>query len=368
MGLDLKAFVSLDGTGFQSGLNKLQSVAGNLQSQIAGAFSIGAIATLTKKTIDYAGHVNDLSDRLGVSTDFLQEFQYVAQQTGTDLDKLARVMEEVRDNRNKALGGDSKALAQFAAFGITQEQLRSARLEDLISGPIASAFQSGDVQGKLGEAWRRLGGRGAGELVAGFTDGFAEGRARAHQAGAVMTEDIIAQLDELGDRFAILGQQIMATVGNAIIRVVENLRLGVMTIGAIFNGIVAFLGRAFRGFGPGQAAEAGWEAFQNTMGEFFVQLWDENERREQRAEQRRQRQRPQGVEPTEPNITRQRAERMEAIQSGDSLTRVGNFLGSSRDVLAHVANQQLTVLQIIAQNTSRIGRSTNTGGIDFSNI
>src|SRR5262245_48825305 len=111
---------------------------------LGSVFTVGAITALTKKTIDYAGRLNDLSSRLGVSTDFLQEFRYVAQQAGVDFDKLTAVMEQFNKSRQEALGGNKKKLAALGEFGITPGQV--GRNEDLIFGPIAKAFEKGDAQ------------------------------------------------------------------------------------------------------------------------------------------------------------------------------------------------------------------------------
>ena len=113
MGLNLKAAVTLDGTGFSRGIRGLEATASSafsgLKGMIAGAFSVGAITGLAKKTVEYAGKISDLADRLGVTTDYLQEMQYVTKQNGASVDDLTATFEKLGAARLKALSGDITA-------------------------------------------------------------------------------------------------------------------------------------------------------------------------------------------------------------------------------------------------------------------
>ena len=109
MAFKLQGELSLDGSGWKKGLDAAHAGLSSLKGQLAAAFSVGAITAWAKKTIEYAGHINDLSDRLGVSTDYLQEMQYVAKQAGASVDDLAAVFEKLGAARMAALGGDNGA-------------------------------------------------------------------------------------------------------------------------------------------------------------------------------------------------------------------------------------------------------------------
>ncbi len=379
MGLELIAKIGLDGTGFESGLNKIRGQLNSLGGMVAGAFSIGAIAGLTKKTLDYAGHLNDLSDRLGVSTDFLQEFRYVAQQTGTDLEKLTKVIETLNASRDVALAGGAagaKNLSQFQALGVSESALRSKRMEDLISGPIASAIQGGDVQGKIGAAWKSLGGKGAGELVAGFKDGFNEGRKAARAAGHIWSEDVIQQLDEIGDRFAVLGDVLLVEWGGVILKLIDMLKGGKGKIATFASG----LGAATASYTPKElavffataglfkpkdkpldyqsAADAELEAKDKAQ----LEQDQEFEARRKRRELRNKDRTPGNVEAsfTEP-LPKAPHERSPGSE-GDALVRVGNFLGSSQSTLSRIGERTNQLLYSIDQRLSTMKAS---GGIQF---
>lgn len=378
MGLNLQATLGLDQSGFDAGIRRAESLVRGLKNIIAGAFSVGAITALTHKTLEYASHLNDLSSRLGVSTDFLQEFQYVAKQTGTDLEGLVRIMERVNTWRNKALGGDQKAIAAGAAFGLTQDNLKTKRIDDVIVNSIATAFERGDAQGKLGAAWREMGGRGAGELIPAFTDGLKKGMKAAKDAGAVMSEDVIQQLDDVGDQFAILADVLTAKMGPAIIGVVNVIRRLIEALDEATNFIIGKANDLLKSASgrdkedqqrrqlneeaiqrrekagtitPERAAEerrinsgsvsgsTGVAMAGEARDEYYDQHQAEAAERQRRRDARRKQRNNFIAEPTQ----------LDKIPSPDALTKVGNFLGSGSAVsvieqIGHKTNELLASL------------------------
>ena len=120
MGLKLIGEIGLDGSGFSRGLNKAKGEAstfanglGGIKNAIAGAFSVGAITALAKKTIEYASHLDELADRLGVTTEYLQEMQFITKSNGGSIDDLTKSFEKLGAARMAALNGNGKAKADF---------------------------------------------------------------------------------------------------------------------------------------------------------------------------------------------------------------------------------------------------------------
>ena len=63
---DLIARLRLDGSGFESGLRHANKASERLKAQLLSAFSVTAITLAAKKTMEYAGHITDLSEALGI--------------------------------------------------------------------------------------------------------------------------------------------------------------------------------------------------------------------------------------------------------------------------------------------------------------
>ena len=118
----LLAKLGLDGTAFETGLKRSQSMAKGIGREIsgslAGMFAVDKIAEFGMKAIETAGKLNDLSTRLGVSVEFLQEMQYAAEQSGASLEDVAGAVEKISIARMKALSGDKASIELFDKMGI----------------------------------------------------------------------------------------------------------------------------------------------------------------------------------------------------------------------------------------------------------
>lgn len=251
----LIAVLGLNGSSFKAGLDRAvnqadaagskigSSLSQHVGGAIAGVASIAALEQLAHKTLEFAEHVHDLSGRLGISTDAVQAWDYALSLSGSSIDSAAGFFEKLAKARQKALSGNGDSIAAFHKLGVAVEDLKSKRLED-IGLQISEAFQAGDPQ-KLISDLREVGGRGAGEMVAAFRDGFAELVNSAKSAGVVMDEEIIGRLKETGDKMKTLGREFMvgfAPVLDLIGKGVESLWRGMnsgvrFAVGLVTGGV-----------------------------------------------------------------------------------------------------------------------------------
>lgn len=365
MALKLVGEISLDGSGFSRGLQKAGQEAnkfagsslGGIKSAIAGAFSVGAITALTQKTIEYAGHINDLADRLGVTTDYLQEMQFVAKQNGASVDELTASFEKLGAARLAALGGDVKAQQNFATLGVTMGDLQTKGTAGIMD-TIAAQFKAFGNNDALKTAFKEIGGKGAGALVPSFIDGLQEGRAKAREAGAVISEDVLLQIDSIGDRFDQLKLRLMAEFAPAIVFVtdaignaVTNLRAYAAGLGALtsqvdfgkaakanfsLKGILSggSIGELARQLGAGSVGAG--DAFNTQIDAGLkAQQRDQMERAAKIASRRNAANGFGGQNNFSPTGIK--------ASRSDSLVSVGNFLGSSSGGIVSIAKQQLEV-------------------------
>ena len=192
-GLRLQGEISLDGSGWTRGLNQAKNEAnsfasnslGGIKNAIAGAFTVGAVVSFSKHVIDTASHINDLSARLGVSTDYLQEMQFVMKANGGTVDDLTAAFEKLGAARADALSGNQDKLAAFQSFGISAQKLQNTSAQEMLD-TIAAQFKKFGRSDALVSAFKDLGGKGAGALVPAFIDGLEDGRQKAREAGAVI--------------------------------------------------------------------------------------------------------------------------------------------------------------------------------------
>lgn len=228
--LSIMARFGMDATGFKAGIKQVESASkglsrdlnSNLKGAIAGAFGTAAIVAAGKATLDYAGQIADLSERLGVSTDALQEFDFAARLSGTNLETFTGFLEKLSVSREEALQGNDELRESFARLGVSLEDLRTKRLEE-ITRQIGRAVQGGDVQ-QLMPSLKGVGGRGAGALVPTFRMGLEDAAQQARSVGAIISPEDIAALDEIGDRFTVLAKIIQGPMANAILFLVDGVQ------------------------------------------------------------------------------------------------------------------------------------------------
>ena len=362
-GLKLVAELGGDGAGFQAMMSRANRSAkdfGNsaiapLKNMIAGAFTVGAIESLVRKTVEFGGHLRDISDRLGINVEWLQATGFAAKQAGADLDKLTAFLEKLAVARDDALAGGAggaKKQAAFAQFGIGAADLKNSSLTGLFD-QIAKAYQTGSQQ-KLLPAVREIGGRSAGELVATFVAGLEDGRSAARASGQILSEDAIDSLDEIGDEFTALGNRLMVEFTPAILTAAEAIAQAIALIEQSGAGWVGFLTGflakfnerkdGWKGFWQALAdgLEDGVKQFQHDVVSAEADQLDEaairSKARAATKNARHQRENAGGeFSALSPDTSRR------SPIATDPLVGIGNFLGRNPGLVNSVANQQLLV-------------------------
>ena len=208
----------------RAALAPLTGAGGSLVAGFGAPLGIAAagagIAALTHKTIEYGGRINDLSARLGVSTDALQEFDHAATMNGATLEDFTGALQKLAIARQEALEKGGEKMEAFRALGISVEQLKTARVEDLFKGIGRSVRDAADVQTVLGDAVAVMG-KGSGNVLAAMRNDLEATGAEARRLGLIIGEDTIAKLDELGDKTDTLGKRLMGAFAPVILFVVE---------------------------------------------------------------------------------------------------------------------------------------------------
>lgn len=267
-GLNLEAKLGLDASGFAAGLSGAGRVAHSFASRlttiVAGAFTVGAIRNFTSHTLQLASALSDVADRLGVSVEWLQETEVAARLAGARIENLQKFLEYLAIAREEALGGNKQRLTAFQRLGVSRADLQTGTLESLFD-QIGKAVQSGNQQ-VLIPAIREIGGRGAVELVAAFTNGLDSGRELARKSGAVMSQDLVDQLDFLQDAIDLFGRVLTVQTAPAIIFAARQIALAVGHIQASGSFWGAFSGAG--GFRAG--ARTLWEGIKFYSGAAWI--------------------------------------------------------------------------------------------------
>ena len=352
----LIAKLGLDGTNFESGLKRSQSMAKgigrDISGTLAGIFAVDKLAQFGIQAIETAGKLQDLSNQLGVSAEFLQEMKFAADLGGAGLDEVASSLEKITLARGKALGGDQGLLESFARFGITAQELKTAKIEDIFL-KIGKAFEGDANPQNLIAPFRELAGKSAGALIPAMVTGLSDAADQARRLGVIMSNEVITAMDDANDRMDILKAKATAGVGTIIGNLVEPLLNG---IEHVYSAVEAF-------FLASATPEGGKElkAMDNIKNMFsqakqaFVTSYEQtdiDDAAKKEAEKRRtEARRMSQIEPE--------GEKFKAVMvssaTGDQLARTGGFTAFQSNMDKYFGNVRTQALDIrdISKNTKK---------------
>ena len=105
--------------------------------------SVGVFVNSVKSAIDYADSLNDLSQKTGITVQTLGGLEYAAKQSGADLDAVAKGAQKLAQLMAEAAGGNDKASATLATFGINAKNADGTLLSlDEALFTVADRFES----------------------------------------------------------------------------------------------------------------------------------------------------------------------------------------------------------------------------------
>lgn len=209
----------------------------------------GAMAGLAKKTADATDRVDKMSQRLGLSRQGFQEWEFVLSQSGVDIDSLQSGMKTLSQRMQEANDGAGMGAELFKKLGVTitdsmtQEEAFNATVEAL------QGMEDGTEKAALAQ---QLLGRSGQELLpllnstAEATDALKQ---EANDLGLVMGDDAIDAgvkftdtMDKLkrsfGAAFAAVGAQLLPVFEKMASWIVDNMPM-----------IQEFFGKAFEVIG-----------------------------------------------------------------------------------------------------------------------
>lgn len=134
-----KAFSSSMGSALSKGL----AVAGGAAT--VAASSLAALGTSmvsnAKETASYGDNIDKLSQKIGISAEAFQEWDYVFSQNGADISIMESGMKKLAGAVTDAAGGSKSAQEKFAALGLSVKDLQGLSQEDMFGKVIAALQQ-----------------------------------------------------------------------------------------------------------------------------------------------------------------------------------------------------------------------------------
>lgn len=150
-----------------SNFGEVAKKAGEVAAAAFAAVAAAAVAVvkglgdMVMDTAEYGDNVDKMSQKLGMSTQAYQEWAYVLELAGTDIDSMSTGMKTLTNKIDDAKNGSKTAAAMFEKLGISMEDLDSMSREDAFAAVVESmqgmadsterAALANDLFGKSGQ-------------------------------------------------------------------------------------------------------------------------------------------------------------------------------------------------------------------------
>jgi hypothetical protein len=210
LGMDSAAFergardATTTGDKMKTGLTK---VAGAIGAAFAGLQLVEFAQQWKNATIaalDTAGALGETAQQLGVTTDALQEYRYAATQAGVEQAEMDKALGQLTKRLGEAAQGAKGPTDALKLLGITLADVRGKTTGDVMP-MIAEGLKRVASESERAAILTDLFGRAGQKLVPLLAEGAAgvDGlRRAAHEAGLVISEELIVGADGASDRLA----------------------------------------------------------------------------------------------------------------------------------------------------------------------
>lgn len=183
-----------------------------------------ALKNLGRQAVDTADKIGTLSEQTGFGIDTLQEFQYAGERLDVSLDVFTGSWKRLITNIDAATEGSKAAVDSFSKIGVsiydTNGQLRNSNelyyeVIDALGKMTNETERDAAAQDLLGRSATDLN-----PLIKAGTDELKKLSEEAHNTGAVMSDEAVAALDDLGETLNQTKQKAMAFVGEGLAAII----------------------------------------------------------------------------------------------------------------------------------------------------
>ena len=196
------------GSSFGNGLKTVAKV-GGAAFMAVGTAAAGATVALVNsagEVASYGDQIDKNSQKMGISAQAYQEWDFILQHSGSSIDSMSRGMMTLS---KQAESGS----AAFEALGITQEQISSMSKEDLFAATIQGLQQMEEGMERDAVASQLFGGsaKELGPLLNTSAEDTEAMRQQVHELGGVMSNEAVADAAAYQD-----GLQNLQTAGTGL--------------------------------------------------------------------------------------------------------------------------------------------------------
>lgn len=196
-----------DGASFGEKLKNGFKTAAKVTGAAVLAIGTGAVAlgkkfvSSAKETAQYGDEIDKMSQKLGLSKEAYQEWDYVLGQSGAEITSMSTGLKTLTNKLDDAKNGGEDAQAMFAALGLSLEDLNSMSREDVFESVITGFQGMADTTERAALA-NDLFGKSGQELTPLFNttvDETNQLKQAAHDLGFVMSDEAVSAAADFND-------------------------------------------------------------------------------------------------------------------------------------------------------------------------
>lgn len=172
------------------------------------ARGIKSIFTGVSESAQGLGELSDNAEKVAMSAETLQSWQYAAKMVGFENEQLVKTMEKQQKAFSNAKTGSQSLIDSYAAIGVDISKI--TRSEDAFEATISALAECHDetlrnaiANDIFGKSYADLA-----PLLNMGADGISKMRQEAYNLGLVVSSDAVAAGDELADTFDTIGMQV----------------------------------------------------------------------------------------------------------------------------------------------------------------
>ena len=196
----------------EKGLGGFQKTFASAARVLGGVALGGGFALAGREALNFGDNLDNVSKRLGVGVEFLQEWRFAAEKVGVGSRQADIGLQRFSRRVAEARAGSGELVKTIEALGIELRNADgSARSIEAVMGDYADAIEKAETQQeRLRLAFKAFDSEGAGlvSVLRDGAEGFAAWQQAARDAGAVLGADVVRVLDEAEDRLDDFNRQL----------------------------------------------------------------------------------------------------------------------------------------------------------------
>lgn len=237
----------------------------------AAAGALGAVATKAAESTD---RIDKMSQKLGLSREGFQEWDYILSQNGASIDSMGAGMKTLTNQVDELSKGGKVATDAFGELGLSYDDLAGKSQEEIFEVTV-KALQGMEDETKRAAVANDLLGRSGQELApllnAG-ADSVDALKKNAHELGLVLEDDAIdagVKFTDTVDNLKRAGGALFAQIGTELIPIFQNLADWIISH---MPQIREVAGKAFDVISA--AVKWSWELFQDYLLPVFRKIFE----------------------------------------------------------------------------------------------